>query len=73
LVVSAPSVHARVEKVVDEDVVLLALVAALDAAGGNLVNARVGGDHLSKGFSKFERDTNIAVEQRMIRNISDGK
>ena len=39
-------VHPRSEKVVDDDVVLLALVAALDATGGNLVDARVGGDHL---------------------------
>ena len=34
------------KKVVDDDVVFLALVAALDAAGGDLVDAGVGGDHL---------------------------
>ena len=42
----AAAVLAGPEEVVEDDVVLLALVAALDAARGDLVHARVGRDHL---------------------------
>ena len=55
-------VHPRSEKVVDDDVVLLALVAALDAAGGDLVDAGVGGNHLVPAIEKAMRHSKDKLE-----------